>query len=42
LVITYAGSGYTENPVVTVASGAGEQAYITATIEEENYIYSEK
>ena len=44
LVITYAGSGYTENPVVTVTAppGGGEQAYITATIEEENYIYSEK
>ena len=44
LRITYAGSGYTENPVVTVSAPPAdeEQAYITATIEEENYIYSEK
>jgi hypothetical protein len=41
VTITYAGSGYGENPGVTVSAppGGGTQCLMTATIEEENYIY---
>jgi hypothetical protein len=39
--ITNAGSGYTENPTVTVSGDTeGNQANITANIEQTNYIYT--
>ena len=40
VTITYAGSGYTTNPIVTVSGGGpSDEATITASIEETNYIY---
>ena len=40
VTITYAGSGYTTNPVVTLTGGTPSlEANITASIEQTNYIY---